>query len=305
VSAPLRIAIIGLGGIGSTVAFQLARVGEHDVTAIARPDSERLRRLRHDNGIVNNRGDRAEVSISDTLDEEVAYDLVLVTLLAHQVDTILPALQRSAATCILFMFNCFHPERLQDALGVERCAFGMAFVQATIDKAGKVTSRIGVAGQKSKLSQQRWVDLFIAAGLPATLEPNMPLWLRCHVPLCVAFQSVSVSGMRRNGGASWPESMTLARGIHVSFELIAGLGHSIYPAGKVRLSKSPAWIIAGMLWFLSRVSSFRTLLAAGRAECESLVDAMAAAAPRANPPVDVAKIRAMKPSSATRGKTVK
>jgi 2-dehydropantoate 2-reductase len=303
--APLRIAIIGLGGIGSTFAFQLARVGKHHVTVIARPDSERLRQLRHDNGIVNSRGDRSGVSISDTLDEEFPYDLILVTLLAHQVDAIMPALQRSAATCIQFMFNTFHPERLQDALGVERCAFGMAFVQAMVDKDGKVMSRIGVAGQKSKLSQQQWVDLFIAAGLPATLEPNMPLWLRCHVPMCVAFQSVSVAGIRRNGGASWPESMTLARGIHESFELIAGLGHSIYPSGKARLRKSPAWIIAGMLWCLSRVSSFRTLLATGKAECESLVDAMVAAAPRANPPVDVAKIRAMKPSSSTRGETAK
>jgi 2-dehydropantoate 2-reductase len=34
------------------------------------------------------------------------------------------------------------------------------------------------------MSQKRWVDVFNAAGLPALLEPDMPLWLRCHVPLC-------------------------------------------------------------------------------------------------------------------------
>ena len=41
------------------------------------------------------------------------YNLVIVTLLAHQTDAVLPALQRSAAKCIQLMFNTFDPERLQ------------------------------------------------------------------------------------------------------------------------------------------------------------------------------------------------
>ena len=39
--------------------------------------------------------------------------------------------------------------------------------------------------------------MFNAAGLPATLEPDMPLWLRCHTPMCVAFESVAVACERR------------------------------------------------------------------------------------------------------------
>lgn len=35
-SRPLQIALVGVGGIGSTFAFQLARAG-HNVIAIARP----------------------------------------------------------------------------------------------------------------------------------------------------------------------------------------------------------------------------------------------------------------------------
>lgn len=106
----------------------------------------------------------------------------------------------------------FDPERLRDAIGAERCSFGIPFVQAALDNDGKLRAAIGAAGQKTKMDRQRWVDVFTAAGLPAVLEPNMLLWLRCHIPLCVAFESLSVVGVRRGGGASWGESMVLARG---------------------------------------------------------------------------------------------
>jgi len=194
------------------------------------------------------------------------------------------------------MFNDFHPERLQEAVGVERCSFGMPFVQATLDGDGKLKAAIGAAGQKTLMSQERWVEVFNAAGLPAAIERDMPLWLRCHVPLCVAFESVSVAGVQRGGGASWGEALVLARGIHASFKLIKGLGHPVYPTTKKLIDRSPASVVAAMLWSMSRVRSFRELLATGKAECIALVDAMVAAAPLANGPVAVSDIQAMKPS---------
>ena len=139
-SSPVRIAVLGAGKIGSVFAFQLARVGGCDVTAIARPGSVRLKQLQRDGGIINVKGERASVRVIDALDEETPYDLVIVTLLAHQTDAMLPTLQRSAAKCIQFMFNTFHPERLQDAIGAGRCAFGMPFVQATLDGDGKLNA---------------------------------------------------------------------------------------------------------------------------------------------------------------------
>jgi 2-dehydropantoate 2-reductase len=124
----------------------------------------------------------------------------------------------------------------------------------------------------------------------------MPLWLRCHVPLCVAFESVCVAGQRRGGGASWGEANVLARGVHQSFRLIEGLGYRVYPRAKARIDGSPAWVVAAILWSLSRIRPFRELLATGENECRALADAMAAAAPRAKPPVDPAGIEAMKPA---------
>ena len=297
-SAPisLRIAVIGLGGIGSTFAFQLAVAGGHDVTTIARPGSKRFRQLNSDAGIVDVKGRRADVGVADTLDENISYDLLIVTLLAHQVDAILPALKRCSAKTILFMFNNFDPERLRDEIGGDRCAFGMPFVQAHLDTEGKLKAVIGAARQKTKLSERRLVDIFQAAGLPAVLEPSMMLWLRCHVPLCIAFESVSVAGVRHGNGASWREAVVLARGVQECFKLIRGLGYEVYPSGKSLLSKSPAWMVATILWSMSRIKSFRELLATGMVEARSLVDVIVAAAPDANPPILAEKILAMKPS---------
>ncbi|MET0443246.1 MAG: 2-dehydropantoate 2-reductase N-terminal domain-containing protein, partial [Pseudorhodoplanes sp.] len=218
-SRPLRIAILGAGKIGSVFAFHLSRTGQHDVTVIARPGSARLQQLRRDGAIIDVDGARAHVGVAELLDEQVPYDLVIVTLLAHQIDSLLPSLQRSAATCIQFMFNIFDPERLQAAIGNERCAFGMQFVQSTLLSDGRLKAKVDGAGQKTIMDQSRWVDVFNAAGLPAALESQMPLWLRCHVPICVAFESVAVAGERRGGGASWQEAVTLARGVYASFGL--------------------------------------------------------------------------------------
>ncbi len=290
----LRIAVIGLGGIGSTFAFQLAR-NTHDVTAVARPGSARLEQLRRDGGVINIKDERAELLVIDKLDEGIAYDLVLVTLPAHQVAAVLPPLQRSAAKWIQFMFNTFDPEVLREAVGPHRCSFGMPFVQGSLDPNGRLTARIGAGGQKTKMNDERWVELFNTAGLPAVFEPYMLLWLRCHVPMCVAFESVSVAGKRRGGGASWSEALTIARGLREGFTLIQRLGYRLYPSGKARLHSAPAWVSASMLWFVSRIPSFRELLATGRNECIALVDVLVSAAQNAKPAVAVARIEAMKP----------
>ncbi len=293
-SATLRIAVLGCGRIGSTFASRLSRAG-HDITAIARPGSARLAQLRRDGAILEKAGMRTDVRVVERLDEQVCYDLMIVTVLAHQVPAIMPALQRSRASCILFMFNTFDPECLAEAVGAERCAFGMPFVQAVLDGDGRLDAKVGVGGQKTLIGEQRWVDLFRAAGLPAALEQEMPLWLRCHVPLCVAFESVSAAGVRRGGGAPWRTALALARGVHASFGLIEAMGYDLHPSSKRVIRRAPAPTVAAMLWSLSRVRSFRELLATGKAEAAALVDTMMAQAARIGAGVDVSEIEAMRP----------
>lgn len=132
----------------------------------------------------------------------------------------------------------------------------------------------------------------------------MLLWLRCHVPLCIAFESVSVAGVRRNGGASWSEAMVIGRGVKESFTLIRRLGYHLYPAGKARLDACPAFVTASMLWSMSRIPSFRNLLATGINECRALVETLVESAAQATPPISVAKIEAMKPLQAVQTRSV-
>ena len=169
----------------------------------------------------------------------------------------------------------------------------MPFAQAVLDEDGRLNATIGAGGQKSLVSRPRWADLFNAAGLPARVEPDMPLWLRCHVPLCVAFESVSFAGVQRGGGASWAEALVVARGVHASYALIEALGYPLYPKSKRRLDRLPSWTVAAMFWSMSRVRSFRELLATGQAEANALVDAMLAAARPTT--VRTAAIEAMRP----------
>ena len=297
---PLQIAVVGVGQIGSTFAFQLAQAG-HTVTVVARPGSGRLAQLQRDGAIVTVEGERAAVRVDDTLDERTGYDLVIVTLLAHQVDAVLPGLARSAAQCVQFMFNTFNPERLQGAVGAGRCAFGMPFVRARLDGDGRLRKTIGAVGPKTLIGRQESVELFNAAGLPAVFEPEMPLWLRCHAPLCIAFESVSVAGERRRGGASWREALVLARGVQASFALIEALGGRVYPLAKARMFRRPAVRLAATLWGMSRIRSFRELLATGEAECCALVDVLAAAAVAAGRADLAARIGAMRPTPGVGG----
>jgi 2-dehydropantoate 2-reductase len=254
-----------------------------------------LLQLARDQGIVKTTGERVGVHVADTLDGQIAYDLVLVTVLAHQVEAVVPALKRCAAKRIQFMFNNFEPETLRDAVGADRCSFGLPFIQATLDASGQLNATIGAGGQKCKMDSAECVAIFNESGVPSVFEPEMLLWLRCHAPLGAALESVCVAGTRRVVGASWAESMAIAHGMQESFTLIQRLGYRIYPSMKALLHAAPAWLVAAMLWLLSRVRSVRELLATGVSECRALVDLLAARAAPVLEPVAVRKILAMKP----------
>jgi 2-dehydropantoate 2-reductase len=126
----------------------------------------------------------------------------------------------------------------------------------------------------------------------------MLLWLRCHVPLCIALESIAVAGQRRSGGASWVEAMVVARGLHGGFSVVKRLGYPLYPSAKSVINSFPNFLIAFMLWAFSHITSMRELLATGVNECRALIDTMVAAADEAEltAPRDLEAVLAMKPT---------
>ncbi|PCC73718.1 2-dehydropantoate 2-reductase [Nannocystis exedens] len=273
----MKIAILGPGGIGSTFAFQLARAG-HDVTVIAR--GARLAYLEREQAIVKNTGERAAVRVQGALDPATEWDLVLVTVLASQVDAVLPALAASAARTILFMFNTFEPlDRLRDAVGRERAAFGFPAILAWLDD-GVLTTRIVTRGPLlTPVSDPAWAPVFTAAGVPTVVEPDMQSWLRTHAAFVVPGMIASVRAHERRVGISWSEAMALARASDEGFRLVRRLGDAVVPAAMVTYSRLPTVATAALMWAMSRSPSIRRSGAAGPGESRTLIDMMSAAGP--------------------------
>jgi 2-dehydropantoate 2-reductase len=276
----MKIAVVGPGGIGSTFGFQLAQAG-HEVTVVAR--GKRLEQLQRDPAIVRAAGPRAPVQVSAALDPATAWDLVLVTVLHSQVDPLLPALSASAAKTVMFMFNTFEPlDRLRDAVGPARFAFGFPAILASVDD-GELTAEIVRRPMSTTVTDPAWAEVFTAAGIPSVVHPDMESWLRTHAAFVVPVMIVSALSYTRRAGVSWREAMQLARAADEGFRLVRRLGNTITPAPMVSVSRMPTAMVAALLWAMSRVPAIRKAGAAGPGEPRWLIDAMSAAAPGQTP----------------------
>ncbi|MDI1437342.1 ketopantoate reductase family protein [Polyangium sorediatum] len=276
----MQIAIIGPGGIGSTFAFQLARAG-HAVTVVAR--GKRLEQLQRELAIVTASGERAAVGVSTALDPTIAWDLVLVTVLAPQVDGVLPALAASAARTIMFMFNTFEPlDRLRDAVGASRFAFGFPAILAVIAD-GVLTTEIVRRPMSTTVTDAAWAEVFSAAGIPSVVHPDMESWLRTHAAMVMPMMIAIAQAHTRGAGVSWREAQTLARAMDEGLRLVRRLGNSITPAPMEVMSRLPVPVLASFIWTACRVPAIRKSGAAGLVEPRALLDAMITAAPGPTP----------------------
>jgi 2-dehydropantoate 2-reductase len=277
----MQIAIVGPGGIGSTFAFQLSEAG-HDVTVIAR--GTRLEQLRQGGAIVTVEGECAAVHVNGDFDTTTEWDLVLVTVLASQVDVLLPALSASAAKSVMFMFNTFQSlERLRDAVGSQRFAFGFPAIGAGLDD-GRLSSTILRRGMVTTVSDPIWAKVFTDAGIPAIVHPDMESWLRTHAVVVVPVVIAGSTALRRGTGISRAEAVGLARAMKEGFQLVRHLGNSVTPAPIAIISRSPVPVLATLLWLLTRLDAFtRTIAVAPAGEARMLIDEMTSAWPGRTP----------------------
>jgi len=272
----MKIAIYGVGAIGSTFALHLARRG-HEVTAIAR--NQRLAELQADKAIVTLKGGRAPVTVSDKLDPSIEYDLVLVTVLATGVDAIMPALQASRARAVMFMFNTFASiEPLRQAVGAERFSFGFPGIAAFLGE-GKLESQILERGQPTSTTDPRWARVFTEAGIYTVVERDMQSWLRTHAVVISAISAATLLARARHAGISLAEARPYALAMHEGFALVRDSGNAITPSAIALLQRAPVGVASGLLWALSRVKAVRDFPGVGPAEPRALIDAMVAAAP--------------------------
>ena len=283
----VKIAIVGPGSIGSTFAMYLSRAG-HDVTVVAR--GARLAQLERDKAIVPVSGEPAPVAVSAALDPVVSWDLVLVTVLATQVDAVLPAIQASAAKRVMFMFNTFEAlDRLRDAVGAARFAWGFPAVLATLTE-GKLKTQVFRVPQITTVTDAAWSDVFNRAGIPTVVVDDMQSWLRTHAAMIAPMMAAAARTHARGAGLSWAEARELARAMAEGFQIVRALGGTITPKAMVRLRAVPTPVVTFVLWAFTRLPMAAELGASGPGEARSLIDAMIAAAPDQS-----ATLRAIRP----------
>jgi 2-dehydropantoate 2-reductase len=229
-------------------------------------------------------GERAAVNVSGEFDTTTEWDLVLVTVLASQVDVLLPALSASAAKSVMFMFNTFQSlDRLRDAVGPQRFAFGFPAVGAGLDE-GRLSSTILRRGMLTTVSDPFWAKVFTEAGIPAAVHPDMESWLRTHAVVVVPVVIAGSTALRRGAGIGRAEAVRLARAMKEGFQLVRHLGNSVTPAPMAIISRSPVPALATLLWLLTRLDVFtRTIAVAPADEARMLIDEMTSAWPEGTP----------------------
>jgi 2-dehydropantoate 2-reductase len=276
----MRIAIVGPGAIGSTFAFQLSRAS-HDVTVVAR--GTRLAQLERDGAIVRTSGERAAVHVASALDERVAYDLVIVSVLATQVAAVLPALSASKAQTVMFMFNTFESlAPLRDAVGAERFAFGFPQGVFTLLEEGRITPQIR---RGTTVSAPRWASSFADAGIPTVVEDDMQSWLRTHAALVAPLMSVGVRSLASGPAISWREAAAHTDAFLAGIGIVRAIGNDVRPSVIGAAARLPRTWLTALLWMFGRTAMGRDLGKLGTAEPRMLIDMMRTAAPELAAPL--------------------
>ncbi|MFX1681424.1 2-dehydropantoate 2-reductase N-terminal domain-containing protein [Mitsuaria sp. CC2] len=273
----MNIAILGAGRIGSAFAFHLGRAG-HQITLVAR--GKRLERLRIDQGTIEAmNGETTTAEVAEHLDMGIPWDLVLVTVLASQVDAVLPALSACAAASIIFMFNTFDDiQPLREAVGAHRARFAFPNMIAFLEQ-GRLRSVVSRPGMVTATDSEEWVALFKSAGLPAELRPDMQSYFRSHVAFVVPMMAAAHMTPPEGPGVTWRQAQNLAIALNAGLKLVVQQGHRLEPGFVVALARLPRIIAAAMLWTFSRTKTNRDLAHFGPGEVRFLIDSMVEQAP--------------------------
>src|SRR5207245_9719263 len=141
------------------------------------------------------------------------------TVLASQVDALLPALAASAAKTVMFMFNYFGPlSRLRSAVGASRFAFGFPAVLARLEH-GRLTAQFYGRGIRTTVTDPAWAKLFTAAGARSVVRGDMESWLRGHVAFTVPLMLAAAAAAAPGAGVSWRQARARARAPHAGLRL--------------------------------------------------------------------------------------
>ncbi|QPZ39377.1 ketopantoate reductase family protein [Paramicrobacterium chengjingii] len=221
----MKILVYGAGVLGSLYAARLHDAG-HDVSLLARGD--RLASLRKRGVLLaeNESTSVRQVPVSAVESPAGKYDLILVLVRSHQVDSVLEQLVESDGD-VLFLVNwAGGPEPLAEAIGRERVLLGFGNQGGTMDgdivRYGRRTlltrlvhMPIGEIDGQTTPRVERIVRMFRSAGFTGKAEPRMDAWLKTHaafeVPLAHAVHTAGDPNALAGNRASLRDMVRLIR----------------------------------------------------------------------------------------------
>jgi len=273
----MRIAIVGMGAVGTAIAYRLTLHGGHEVTAVAR--NKRLEQLSRDDGHVTDASAPMQpvklARVLPRLPVNQVFDLIMVTVLDHQVDdALLATLRASKAAKIMFMFNTVRPLAMyENAVGAERFEFGFPVIQARIDASGVLTHSIIRAGGWPVTSAALMNELR-KVGLPVRVEKRMQSWQRAHAAFAAPFLGLAYRAKHVNGGkVAWADARDFARALDEGFRFFRALGEDTVPWPVALLGRSTVATTA-LFWLLGKTSVIVDAATYGTVESRALIDAM-------------------------------
>lgn len=302
-----KILIFGAGVLGSLYAARLKQSGQ-DVTLLAR--NTRLKDIK-EHGIVlehalTGKREVVAVPVVDHLDENDAYDLIVVLVRENQVASVLPLLAAHKATPnILFMVN--NPSGYVDwanAVGRERLVLGFAGAGGTL--VGHVVRYVVVSrllqpttfGELDGTNSERLKEImhaFRGAGFPTSTTSNMDAWQKSHVawisPIANALYRVNCDN---HVLARSPDVVRQAvRAVREGFRVLRSLGIPITPAKLQMWGWIPESLLVRSLMWWADTNHFRTAAvehtAAAADEMHQLAEefrTLAVSTPIATPAID-------------------
>jgi ketopantoate reductase len=208
----MKILVLGAGVIGTTYAWQLSNAG-HDVSLLVR--KSKREQVEKDGIYIHYKDERLKKSepmdvtyhpvVVDQFHALDGYDLIIVSVRAHQLDEILPELAAGAGRAEILFFgnNWWGEERIRKFLSPEKYLFGFSrlvggwrsekgiecvffdnpeLVTMLGEREGQVTPRL-----------QNLREMFEKANLRPIISPDILGWLSIHY---VEFLGV-IGGIRK------------------------------------------------------------------------------------------------------------
>jgi ketopantoate reductase len=284
----MNILIYGAGPLGSLFAVRLVEAG-HQVSVLAR--GQRLKELQ-EHGVViqdsiSGAIETAQVQLVETLEQDDAYDLIMVVMRKNHALKILPLLaaNRNSPNVLFMMNNAGGQDVLIEALGKERVMVGFPYPGGERD--GHIMHVVPVNENKNWTLPIGEVDgriterahniaeiLRSMRGYDVEIRTDMDAWLKYHVAVVVPGLAAGLyaadTDLERMGRT--PDALILAvRGMKEAVRSLkkAGVSPSPAPLGLLEYMPEPL-----MVWLLKRASTTKLLKVGGEGHARAARDEM-------------------------------